>query len=161
MYKPSDNLEVIEIGIPSDHMTTIYHEMILPTEHFQPNRTFQGQQFCHHLASTATWREWRLPNLQSRNTGIDKATNGVASVHVIKSLSTNNTTTILQHDADILFTFIMKGTLTLKATGQDVHQLQKGDAFVIPPKMEYSYLDCSADIEMLEVSLPEVIKNRE
>ena len=154
VLEASDNLEVIEIGIPSDHMTTIDHEMTLPTEHYRPNRTFQGQRFCHHLASAATWKEWRLPNLQSRNTGIDKATGGVASVHVIKPLSSDNAKASLHHNADIHFTFIMKGTMTLKAEVEGIHPLQKGDAFVIPPRMKYSYLDCSEDMELLEVSLP-------
>ncbi len=154
VLEASDNLEVIEIGIPSDHMTTIDHEMTLPTEHFRPDRTFQGQRFCHHLANEATWKEWRLPNLQSRNTGIDTATGGVASVHVIKPLSTATTSNILQHDVDILFTFVMKGSMTLEAEGEGIHSLQKGDAFVIPPGMEYSYFDCSEDMELLEVSLP-------
>ena len=71
VLEASDNLEVIEIGVPSDHITTIDHEMVLPTAHFRPNRLFQGQQFCHHLSKEAVWKEWKTPSLQSRNTGID------------------------------------------------------------------------------------------
>lgn len=153
VLEASDNLEVIEIGVPSDHMTTIDHEMTLPTDHFRPERTFQGQKFCHHLSKEAIWKAWKMSGLQFRNTNIDKATNGVASVHVIKSLNSTTSTTPLQHDADILFTFIMKGTLTLKVDGQGENKLQKGDAFVIPPKLDYVYLNYSEDIELLEVSL--------
>jgi len=50
VLEASDNLEVIEIGVPSDHMTTIDHEMELPTGQHCPDREFQGQKFCHHLS---------------------------------------------------------------------------------------------------------------
>lgn len=154
VLEASDNLEVIEIGVPSDHMTSIDHEMTLPTEHFRPKRTFQGQQFCHHLAKEAIWKEWKMSGLQYRNTNIDKATNGVASVHVINFLYPITSTQAIQHDMDILFTFVMKGTLTLKVDGYGENKLQKGDAFVIPPKLDYVYLDCNKEVELLEISLP-------
>ena len=75
-------------------------------------------------------------------------------MQVIKAGQAATSAMSLQHQADILFTFIMKGTLTLQADGKQQMQLHKGDAFVIPPTMNYSYLDHSEDIELLEVSLP-------
>ena len=44
----SDNIEVIEIGVPAEHVTTIDHEMQLPNDIVNLNREFNGQKFVHH-----------------------------------------------------------------------------------------------------------------
>jgi quercetin dioxygenase-like cupin family protein len=58
------------------------------------------------------------------------------------------------HDTDIHFTFVLEGTMTLRAKGQPDKDLSPGDAFVIPPGMAAQYADCSADLELLEATLP-------
>ena len=59
-----------------------------------------------------------------------------------------------RHDADIHFTFVMAGTLRLEAEGHPPRDLATGDAFVIPPDLAVRYAMPSADIELLEVTLP-------
>jgi len=154
VLEASDNLEVIEIGVPAEHMTTVDYEMELPTKTYNPEREFQGQKFCHHLSEKAVWNPWRLNGFKYRNTGIDIATNGIASVHVIKRISETKDEIMFSHDADILFTFVMQGKMRLDAIGYNEHELHKGDAYVIPPELKYQITDCSEDIELLEVSLP-------
>ena len=44
--------------------------------------------------------------------------------------------------------------MTLEGEGRDPHTLEAGDAFVIPPDMKTRYANPSADLELLEVSLP-------
>ena len=61
---------------------------------------------------------------------------------------------VTSHDADILFTFVLQGAMTLRAPGQEAQDLSAGDAFVVPPRMRIAYERCSADLELLEVSLP-------
>ena len=51
----SDNIEVIEIGVPADHITTIDHKMELPNKTVNKNRRFKGQKFVHHKAEEAQW----------------------------------------------------------------------------------------------------------
>ncbi|MEP5614182.1 MAG: cupin domain-containing protein [Cyclobacteriaceae bacterium] len=154
VLEASDNLEVIEIGVPSDHMTTIDHEMELPTQSYNPNRTFHGQQFCHHLANKADWKEWKIPGFEYRDTGISKSTNGVASVHVARRLNHDYNKVKISHEADILFTFVMQGSFELLADEHPTNQLKIGDAYVIPPNCKYQMQNCSDDVELLEVSLP-------
>ena len=60
----------------------------------------------------------------------------------------------MKHDADILFNFVMSGKMTLDGEGKEPYRLARGDAFVIPPGMATRYSDPSADLELLEVSLP-------
>lgn len=158
VLESSDNLEVIEIGVPADHMTTIDHEMELPTKTYHPEKEYQGQKFCHHLSKESTWNAWRITGFEYRNTGIDTATKGLASVIVARPLSVIMQQQLISHDADILFTFIMQGEMQLYGEGHKNYTLHKGDAYVIPPGLKYRIIDYSDDLELLEVSLPGYFK---
>ena len=65
VLEASENLQVIEIGVPAEHVTTVDHEMTLPTPTVNRVRYFDGQVFCHSLASQARsgrrggWRDSR------------------------------------------------------------------------------------------------------
>ena len=148
----SENIEVIEIGVPAEHVTTIDHEMQLPNGIINRERTFQGQRFVHHKQAEASWTPFRIPRFTHRDTGINAGTNGVASVQVAKYES--GTPPATSHNSDILFTFVMTGSMTLQAADQQSAQLTAGDAFVVPPGLVTRYFDCSADLELLEVALP-------
>jgi quercetin dioxygenase-like cupin family protein len=152
----SDNIEVIEIGVPAEHVTTIDHDMELPNGPANPDRVFQGQRFVHHKAEEATWKPFRIPHLQSRDTTIAAHTSNVAGVHVVRAGDNEGTKVAKwsKHTTDILFTFVMEGTMTLEGEGREPYPLEAGDAFVIPPDMKTRYADISADLELLEVSLP-------
>lgn len=148
----SDNIEVIEIGVPAEHVTTIDHDMTLPNGPPNPLRRFQGQRFVHHKAEDAVWAPFRVPGFHSRDTTIADNTQGVAGVHVVRPDGSDTRWTA--HDADILFTFVMTGNMTLEGEGRSPHDLEAGDAFVIPPRMRTRYLNTSDDLELLEVALP-------
>jgi len=150
----SDNIEVIEIGVPAEHVTTIDHEMELPNGPADPERRFQGQRFVHHRVGEAVWGPFRLAGFEARDTGIAEGTNGVAGVQVARPAGGD--TGWARHDSDILFTFVMDGTMMLEGEGRDPVALSAGDAFVIPPGMATRYADVSTDLELLEVSLPGV-----
>ena len=153
VLEASDGLEVIEIGVPAEHITTIDHEMELPTKTHKPNRVYHGQTFCHHKLQEAVWQPWRTPGFEYRDTGIYTATAGDASVHIARPLETI-TEAQLEHHTDIQFTFVLSGRTQLIVQGEDPKPLKKGDAFVIPPEMEYRFREISADLELLEVALP-------
>ena len=152
----SDNIEVIEIGVPAEHVTTIDHSMELPNTTVNLEREFRGQKFVHHKAKEATWNGFRIPGFRARDTTIAKNTKNVAGVQVIQSAG--HTGKESWHSADILFNFVMEGTMTLCGEGKDPCELQPGDAFVIPPNMKTTYSNLSSDLELLEVSLPGVFE---
>jgi len=149
----SDQVEVIEIGVPAEHMTTIDHDMTLPNGRIDRTRRWQGTRFLHHKAAEADWRPWRLPGFESRDTGIGEATQGIAGVHVARPAG-HAGRRCHQHDTDILFTFVKEGSMTLTADGQAPQSLTAGDAFVIPPFLATAYEAPSADLQLLEVALP-------
>lgn len=148
----SDNIEVVEIGVPAEHITTIDHDMELPTPHLRPDREWQGQRFVHNTPEGAAWRPFRLPGYEARDTTIADNTRGVAGVMVVRPGAGAPCWTT--HDADILFGFVMAGGVTLEGEGKDPYRLARGDAFVIPPGMRTRLSDATDDFELMEVSLP-------
>lgn len=154
VLEASDNLEVIEIGVPAAHMTTIDHDMELPTSNYRPDRKFQGQHFCHHKLKEAIWKPWRIDGFEHRDTGINEATNGIASVTVARIIHTNAISQTISHDTNILFTFVMQGQMMLTVEGHDTQLIKKGDAYTIPPHLKHEISNLSEDLELLEVSLP-------
>lgn len=148
----SDNVEVIEIGVPAEHVTEIDHDMELPTPHLRPEREWQGQRFVFNQAEGAEWLPFRLPGYEARDTTIAQNTRNVAGVQVIRKAA--GEPVWATHNTDILFTFVMEGQVTLEGEGRDPFALSAGDAFVIPPGMETRLSGASADLELLEVSLP-------
>ena len=153
VLESSGNAEVIELGVPAEHPTTIDHDLSLPTGTLNPEREFGGQRFCRHRRRDATWEAWRLPGFEARRTGIDDATGGVANVEVARAVD-RAPGAVASHDADILFTFVLEGGMSLRASGREAQDLRAGDAFVVPPRQPIAYERCSAVLELLEVSLP-------
>lgn len=148
----SEGVQVVEIGVPADHVTEIDHEMTLPTPHYRPDREWDGQRFVHDIGKDGTYQPFRIPGFAARDTLINLNTRGVASVMVARP--TGQPAPWTAHDGDILFSFVMSGAMTLEGEGKDPCRLAPGDAFVIPPGMATRYADPTPDLELLEVTLP-------
>lgn len=105
VLESSENLQVVEVGVPAEHMTTIDWNMELPTPTKKPEREWDGQRFVHSLADQAVWDDWRIPGFEARNTSIGVGTKGVASVYVVRPVAGNSSGGVVtSHDSDILFT---------------------------------------------------------
>jgi len=152
VLEASAGIEVIEIGVPAEHITEIDHKMELPTPEERPDREWQGQKFVHNLAEGAEWKPFRIPGFICRDTTIRANTKGVAGVEVVRPGEGAPPWT--RHSGDILFAFVMAGTMRLEGEGKDPFHLARGDAFVIPPGMASRYGDPSPDLELMEVALP-------
>lgn len=152
VLQASDGIEVIEIGVPAEHVTEIDHVMALPTGSLRPDREWQGQRFVHNVGSTAGWMPFRLPGFSCRDTTINQGTKGVAGVQVVRKSQGQAVWT--RHQGDILFNFVMHGSMVLEGEGREPTTLTSGDAFVIPPGMATRYALADADLELLEVALP-------
>lgn len=152
VLEASDGIEVIEIGVPAEHVTEIDHDMVLPTPHLRPGREWQGQRFVHNVGAGAEWRPFRIPGLICRDTTIATNTRDVAGVQVVRR--GEGSIPPARHGADILFGFVMAGQMVLEGEGKAPFALSPGDAFVIPPGLVTRYAEPSDDLELLEVSLP-------
>ena len=153
VLEASEGVEVIEIGVPAEHLTGVDHEMALPTPHFRPDREFHGTKFVLHREAEATWEPWRIPGFEARETGIGAATRGVAGVQVARRVP-GEAIPPTRHDTDILFGFLRAGSMTLEVDGHPNHDLTAGDAFVLPPDLTVVIRGTSNDLEILEVALP-------
>lgn len=158
VLEASDGIEVIEIGVPAEHITEIDHEMVLPTPQVRPEREWQGQKFVHNIAAGAEWLPFRLPGYVARDTTINTNTKGVAGVQVVRK--GQGVPVWAVHDADILFGFVMDGSMTLEGDGAEPCRLVAGDAYVIPPGMRTRWSDPDAGLEILEVTLPGAFATR-
>jgi quercetin dioxygenase-like cupin family protein len=152
VLESGEGIEVIEIGVPADHVTEIDHAMSLPTPTLRPDREWDGQRFVHSIGQDGAFAPHRIPGFQARDTTIGANTKGVASVLVARPTGASSPWT--RHDGDILFSFVMSGEMTLEGEGKDPYRLSPGDAFVIPPGLKTRYAAPTADLQLLEVSLP-------
>ncbi|MGI8669940.1 MAG: cupin domain-containing protein [Aridibacter sp.] len=150
VLETSEAFEVIEIGCPAVHETFADHELELPTKEILPEKIFGGQHFVRHIAAEAVWTKSPTQGLEIRNTGIGKATNGLAEVRVVKSINAANLSA--KHSGEFLFFFVLKGELELNIGESENHQLKSGDSCVIPAETAYN-LHFIKGVEMLEVFL--------
>jgi len=137
----------------ADLATTVDHEMTLSTAVVNPGRDFGGQTFCRSEAAAAVWTPWRIPGFGGRETGINAATRAVASVQVARPAGAGGGQ-VTSHASEILFAFVLAGSMRLQAEGHGTYALSEGDAFVIPPHLRTAFSDASANLRLLEVALP-------
>lgn len=153
VLEASAGLEVIEIGCPALHETFADHAMKLPTPHILPERDFGGQRFVRHVAAGARWKPWRAAGVETRDTGIAAATDGLAGVLVVRPRAGASRATFGPHTGEFLFLFVLAGELGVSGEALGHHRLQEGDSCVIPAGTAYE-LDAASGAEFLEVTLP-------
>ncbi len=153
VLESSAGLEVIEIGSPAEHPTYVDHDLPLPNNHLNQQRTFDGQTFIHHRNAKAIWQLWRIQGFEVRDLGIEKATNGMAGAQVVRTVNREKSV-MQQHLNEFLFLYVLAGELRINLETQDLVILQAGDCCVIPSEFRYAMQAGSDDLEFLEVSLP-------
>jgi quercetin dioxygenase-like cupin family protein len=145
--------EVIEIACPAEHETLADPALELPTQTTRPDRLFEGQRFVRHELSAATWHPWRCEGFEARDLGIDTATGGAASASVVRGREASGFP-FQGHDAELRFSFILRGAALLQCEDRPADPLTGGDAFVVPAGRRYAFGECAGNLEFLEVTLP-------
>lgn len=154
VLESSAGAEVVEIGSPADHITMADHAMALPTQRYASGHEFNGQRFVRHVKSRADWTPWTSPGFVAADSGIGAATNGVAGVRVVRP-SGEPRTAVRRHDTEFCFFFVLAGTVDV-VQGEQQWRLGADDSVAIPGQLPYSLANGSADLELLEVTLPAV-----
>lgn len=153
VLEASAGLEVVEIGVPAEHLTSMDHDLELPTPHHRPDREFAGTRFVLHREAEAVWEPWRIPGFEARETGIGAATGGIAGVRVARRIP-GAAIPKHRHAADLLFGFVRAGAARLAAEGHPAEPLAAASAFVLPPGLSVDLEAPTDDLELLEVALP-------
>lgn len=157
VLEASAGLEVIEIGCPAIHETMADLEMTLPTGLVQADKTYGGQRFVRHVARVADWKPWTAVaalGFEARDSGIAAATDGLAGVRVVRATA-DAVTAPAAHGGELLFLFVLKGSLVIESEALGNHNLNADDSVVIPAGVTYS-LRGGEGMELLEVVLPAV-----
>jgi mannose-6-phosphate isomerase-like protein (cupin superfamily) len=152
VLESSAGAEVIELGSPAEHITMADHAMTLPSTVYDPEHDFNGQRFVRHVAKQATWTPWKSPGFVETDTGIGAATQGLAGVRVVRPQGEGQEASRM-HDTEFCFFLVLAGNLEVVQGNQTWH-LRADDSIAIPGMSTYAFRRCSADLELLEVTLP-------
>lgn len=154
VVETSNGLEVIEIGMPADHITALDNDMQLPNDRVDSHRLFDGQRFCHHRGADASWMPHRLPGFVSCDTGAAAASANLAGARILRAAHVCQAYKVT-HNADVLFSYVLAGSVRLEK-----QLLVAGDAFTLPPVDLHKVGDISNDASILEVSIPGVFETQ-
>lgn len=148
----SDQMEVIEVSSPAEHVTNVEHDMELPTVNIDANRNFGGQRFVRHQSSNAKWTVGPYDGFEARDTGIGDATKGLASVLVIRP-NTSPSPHVVDCKPGMVFTFVLQGSMTAHLENLSPQVFAVGDSFLTSPDLPAKIADHSDDLEILHVAL--------
>jgi len=151
VLESSAGAEVIEIGAPAQHITMADPDMVLPCAPLAPEHDFGGQRFVRSRLSQAVWTPWRLAGFETRDTGIARATNGLASVRVVRNASVSPVAKHSQ-DGEFCFFYVLSGQLLVELDGVQ-HELHADDSLALPSGLPYQ-IGANQPLEFLEVLLP-------
>jgi quercetin dioxygenase-like cupin family protein len=155
VLESSAGLEVIEISSPAEHETRVDHELALPSATIDRERDFSGQRFVRHVASEATWQPWRLAGFEQRDFGLGEATRGLAGARVVRRCGSVGGSASLRHEAELMLWVVLAGSLTLRNEAGEATRLTADDALVVPAVHVILLGECTPDLELLEVMLPD------
>ena len=155
VLESSAGAEVVEIGAPAEHITMADHQISLPNATINPQRDFGGQRFVRHIGEQARWQPWRVPCFEVSDTGIGAATDGLAGIRVVRPSSPASPGAAMRqrHDTEFCFYFVLAGTVQLRLD-DSTHALGVDDSVTIPGGTAYTLADASADLSLMEVTLP-------
>ena len=144
------NSEVVEIGMPAVHETWADHDLTLPTEQIKPNRSFGGQRFLHYIAADSQWKRDEFAGFEVSDTGMHAASNGIAEVYRLRSITGNVWSPQVRTQSTLLFYFVLTGSLKVRSEKLGEHEFGVGDSVVLLPDVNYE-LQLADNSELLWV----------
>jgi mannose-6-phosphate isomerase-like protein (cupin superfamily) len=157
VLESSDGLEVIEIGLPAEHLTTLDYQMSLPTGKNLPDRVYKDQRFCHHINDHASWEACNNTSMMKCQTTVMADSAGIAAVNVFKAgvLNSNGNShqgITLQHQDILRFYYVMAGNTKMNKEGNNT-DLNRRDSFLLPAGLSIQLSDVSLDFQCVEFVL--------
>jgi uncharacterized protein YjlB len=122
----------------------------------------QKQLFSVSRAEDAGYKTGLRSFMEYRDLGIEKATHGQFRAHVIRIKSEAagdhqlHTTGLHRHLCDFQMFYVLKGWIKLVYEGHGEHTFHAGDCVLQPAGIVHNELDCSDDVEVLEIYSPAV-----
>jgi mannose-6-phosphate isomerase-like protein (cupin superfamily) len=120
------------------------------------------QRFSVSRASDATYQTGLRSFMEYRDLGIADATHGQFRAHVVRIKQDApgshdlHTTGLHQHQCDFQMFYVLKGWIRFVYEGRGEHTFRAGDCVLQPPSIVHNELECSDDVEILEIYSPAV-----
>jgi len=120
------------------------------------------QLFSVSRAEGAVYQTGLRGFMEYRDLGIASATHGQFRAHVIRIKKDAagkhdlHTTGLHRHLCDFQMFYVLEGWIKLVYEGHGEHTFRAGDCAVQPAGIVHNELDCSDDVELLEIYSPAV-----
>ena len=120
------------------------------------------QLFSVSRAQDAVYKPGLRSFMEYRDLGIEKATHGQFRAHVIRIKPDAagdhdlHTTGLHKHLCDFQMFYVLKGWIKFVYEGQGEHLFHAGDCVLQPAGIVHNELECSDDLEVLEIYSPAV-----
>lgn len=119
------------------------------------------QVFSASLAQDAVYKSGLRGFMEYRDLGIEHATHGQFRAHVIRmkkdaGVHDLHTTGLHQHLCDFQMFYVLKGWMKFVYEGEGERTFQAGDCVLQPAGIVHNELDCSDDLEVLEIYSPAI-----
>lgn len=152
VLEASDGLEVIEVSCPAIHDTRTDTELALPTVAFAPDRRFGGQRLVRHRAAEVDSTIGDA-GFTVRDVGLAEATGGLVTLRVLTVERERTAALAAPLASDLYFLFVDRGHATVAGPDVASEPLGPGDAVALPAGGGHAVDDCSADLEVLELTV--------
>ena len=113
--------------------------------------------FVHNEAAQADWAPGLREIFDYRDLGIRQGTGGDYVAHVIRKNEKKSKDTVQQwhvHDCAFQMVYVLNGWATFEYEGGGVRTIRKGDCILQPPMLKHREIECSDDLEILEIVSP-------
>lgn len=120
------------------------------------------QLFSANVAKDAVYTTGLRSFMEYRDLGIANATHGKFRAHVIRIKADApgshdlHTTGLHRHDCDFQMFYVLKGWIRFVYEAHGEHTFHAGDCILQPPNIVHNELECSDDVEILEIYSPAV-----
>jgi mannose-6-phosphate isomerase-like protein (cupin superfamily) len=123
----------------------------------------EKQLFSANLAKDAVYQQGLRSFMEYRDLGVANATHGQVRAHTIRIKKEAkgephdmHTTGLHQHLCDFQMFYVLKGWMRFIYEGQGEHTFHAGDCVVQPAGIVHNELECSDDVEILEIYSPAI-----
>ncbi len=114
-----------------------------------------AQTFVASHAKDSAFEAGLRSFFEYRDLGVAKATGGKYHAHVIRARkATTEGTGGHSHDVDFQIVYVLKGWARFFYEGEGEVLVEPGSLVLQPPGIKHDLLECSDDLEMLEVTSP-------
>ncbi|MCR9073541.1 MAG: cupin domain-containing protein [Alphaproteobacteria bacterium] len=123
----------------------------------------EAWKFSHNEAANAVFTEGMRKIFEYRDLGVKDATNGDYVAHIVKANGRKSEDEVQHwhvHDCDFQMVYVLKGWATFEYAGEGVRTIREGDCINQRPLIPHREIECSPDMELLEIVSPANFETR-